>query len=90
MTNQSISLRLADLLVAEPYAWPGGYPRFAITRDGAAICKACVSDNREAIGTTTGGDGWCVDALDVNWEDPHLYCDHCGELIESAYGEGDK
>jgi hypothetical protein len=28
-----------------------------------------------------------VEALDVNWEDPSLYCDHCGARIESAYAE---
>jgi hypothetical protein len=28
-----------------------------------------------------------VEALDVNWEDPDLFCDHCGNRIESAYAE---
>jgi hypothetical protein len=28
-----------------------------------------------------------VVALEVNWEDPALYCDHCGNRIESAYVE---
>ena len=88
MTTQSQSLRLADLLVAQPYAWPGGYPRYAVMNDGVAICKNCASDNREAIGTTTGSDGWFVAGLEVNWEDSGLTCDHCGESIESAYGEG--
>ena len=87
MTTQSQSLRLADLLVAQPYAWPGGYPRFAVTSDNAALCHVCASDNREAIGTTTGSDGWCIAEIQVNWETPQLCCDHCGELIPSAYGE---
>lgn len=87
MTTQSQSLRLADLLVAQPYTSIGSYPKFAITRDSAAICKKCAHSERELIGTTTGTDGWCIDAIDVNWEDPQLCCDHCGELIESAYGE---
>jgi len=86
MTTQSQSLRLADLLVAEPYAWPGGYPRFAITRDAACICKRCAHSERESIATTTGSDGWCIDAVAVNWDEPQLCCEHCGELIESAYG----
>jgi hypothetical protein len=25
--------------------------------------------------------------LEVNWEDPDLFCDHCGARIESAYAE---
>jgi len=85
MTTQSKSLRLADQLSAQPYAWPGGYPLFAITSDGAALCHKCCSTEREAIGTTTGSDGWCVVSLDINYEDTSLYCDHCSNQIESAY-----
>jgi len=85
MTTQSKSLRLADQLSAEPYAWPGGYPLFAITSDGAALCNKCCSTERELIGTTTGSDGWCVIALEINYEDTNLYCDHCSNQIESAY-----
>jgi hypothetical protein len=87
MTTQSKSLRLADQLAEHPYAWPGGYPLFAVTSDGAALCRHCARTERESIGTTTGSDGWCVVGLDVNWEDPELYCDHCGGRIESAYAE---
>ena len=85
MTTQSKSLKLADQLSAQPYAWPGGYPMFAITSDGAALCHKCCSTERESIGTTTGSDGWCVIALDINYEDTSLYCDHCSNQIESAY-----
>jgi hypothetical protein len=87
MTTQSKSLRLADQLAASPYAWPGGYPLHAVTTDGAALCKHCAKTERESIATTAGSDGWCVTALDVNYENPQLYCDHCGERIESAYAE---
>lgn len=86
MTTQSKSLRLADALTAQPYAWPGGYPRYAITSDGGALCRSCCSEERKQIGTTTGSDGWNVVALDVNWEDP-LLCDHCSSSIPSAYGD---
>jgi hypothetical protein len=89
MTTQSRSLRLADQLSADPYAWPGGYPLFAITHDGAALCKHCCKSERSSIGTTTGRDGWGVVALEPNWENPDLYCDHCGDRIESAYAESD-
>ena len=73
MSTQSNSLRLADQLVRSPYAWPGGYPMFAITSDSACLCKKCCSSEREAIGTTTGADGWCVTGLDINYEDTELY-----------------
>jgi hypothetical protein len=89
MTTQSQSLRLADRLSSSPYAWPGGYPLFAITHDGAALCHHCCKTERDSIGTTTGSDGWGVVAIEGNWEDPDLYCDHCGTRIESAYGEAD-
>jgi len=85
MSIQSLSLRLADQLSKSPYAWPGGYPLFAVTSDGACLCHRCTTSERGAIGTTTGTDGWCVVALEINWEDPQLYCDHCSAQIESAY-----
>ena len=87
MTTQSASLRLADQLSSSPYAWPGGYPLFGVTSDGAALCHRCAKSEREAIGTTTGSDGWRLVALQPNWEDPELFCDHCGSRIESAYAE---
>jgi hypothetical protein len=37
MSTGSRSLRLADQLVREPYAWPGGYPMYAVTDDGGVI-----------------------------------------------------
>ena len=85
MTTQSKSLRLADQLISQPYAWPGGYPLFAITNDGCALCHRCCKEERKWIGTTTGTDGWNVVAIDANWEDHGLYCAHCGNAIESAY-----
>ena len=85
MTTQSSSLRLANQLVEQPYAWPGGYPMFAITSDGAALCKECCKNEKSCIGTTTGSDGWNLIALDINYEDKELYCDHCSTQIEYAY-----
>lgn len=87
MTIASESLRLADRLAQSPYAWPGGYPMFGLFNDGECCCHKCAKTERESIGTTTGSDGWTLIALDVNWEDPLLYCAHCGEQIESAYAE---
>lgn len=74
----------------QPYAWPGGYPLFFITGDGAALCFKC--GRKEGARITASirdncNDGWKVEAVDVNWEDTELMCDHCSELIESAYGE---
>lgn len=62
----------------ERYAWPGGYPMYAICNDGYALCCDCAPE-------------WIEDivGIDINWEDPYLYCAHCGTPIESAYGDPD-
>lgn len=85
MTTQSQSLRLATELAFQPYVWPGGYPRYAITDDGLPLCSNCCLIERTCIGTTTGSDGWCVTSLAVNWENPDLHCANCSQQIESAY-----
>ena len=78
---------IAAQVAANPYAWPGGYPTFAITDDGAALCPTCCKEEEETIAESFPGDGWHVIAQEINWEDPELLCDHCGERIESAYTE---
>ena len=60
---------------------------FGIFSGGGACCHRCASAERKQIGTTTGSDGWQLVAIEVNWEDPELFCDHCGSRIESAYAE---
>lgn len=87
MTTQSKSLRLADRLIKEPFTWPGGYPLYAVTNDGAALCSDCCKAERVCIATTTGNDGWNVVALEINWEEPNLFCEHCSKSIEPAYQE---
>jgi hypothetical protein len=73
------------------YAWPGGYPLFLITEDGGALCPACVRAEVRTILTAIRDDdtrgGWYPVAVDANWEDPELFCDHCGSRIGSAYAE---
>jgi len=84
---QLTSRAFRDQLIASPYAWPGGYPMYAICSDGGALCHRCCQSERRSIGSTTGSDGWGIIGLDVNWEQSDLYCDHCSERIESAYAE---
>ncbi|HEX8838278.1 MAG TPA: hypothetical protein VF748_15150 [Candidatus Acidoferrum sp.] len=91
MTLLELKRRLRD----GAYAWPGGYPLFFITSDGAALCFACVrkewrnvvQDWIWAARRRYRGSGWLVEACDVNWEDPDLHCDHCSAQIESAYAD---
>ena len=71
-----------------PYAWPGGYPLYFITHDGAALSFKAARQERRAILESIrdrSNDGWRVVGMDVNWEDAELTCDHTGEPIESAY-----
>lgn len=80
------------------YAWPGGYPLFFVCDDGGALCFACAhKEAREIIGAhlevkkcpsaRRNNSQWLAVAVDVNWEDSNLYCDHCSKPIESAYGD---
>ena len=78
--------------LGEPYAWPGGYPRYFVTADGAALSFKAASDSRisiiEALLYSDPSGCWTVAGCEVNWEDEDLSCDHTGEPIPSAYGEG--
>jgi len=49
--------------------------------------KEVAQANREAEKTTTGHDGWGLIGLEINYEDPELFCSHCSSRIESAYAE---
>lgn len=76
--------------IRHPYAWPGGYPQYLVTTDGAALCCACGRKEwRNIIMAMRQNlrDGWQVDGVDINWENTDLYCDHCSKPIESAYGD---
>jgi len=81
---------LAKVLKNGPYAWPGGYPLFFITEDGAALSfdtvKAEIENVQHSI-ETDSNDGWRVATVDVNWFDSNLLCDHSGQRIESAYND---
>jgi hypothetical protein len=79
---------LKEKLRAGAYSWPGYYPIFFITSDGAALSFDSVKDNLRLVLWSIKNkvnDGWRVVASDVNWEDGELTCDHSGKRIESAY-----
>jgi len=76
--------------LTQPYAWPGGYPTYFVTSDCAALCCKCAKREGKRITASIreqSNDGWRVVAQVVNWEDASLFCDHCGNRIESAYAE---
>ena len=70
-----------------PYAFPGGYPVFYLTRDGEALSFQAAADNAELIADVVEGGNdpqWQVVTQEINWES-ELYCAHTGEQIEAAY-----
>jgi hypothetical protein len=71
-----------------PYAWPGGYPLYFVTADGAALSfKSAKAERRNILEALRDKDNssWRVVGVDVNYENAELYCDHSGERIEAAY-----
>ncbi len=72
------------------YAWPGGYPCFFIMSDGGALSFAAAkAERRQLLEALRDNDnsGWRPVALEINWEDSDLVCDHTGAKIESAYAD---
>ena len=76
MTTLEVKRELRD----GPYAWPGGYPKYFVTLDGACLSfdamRECFREEARAVA-----------GVQVNWEDDDLTCDHTGKHIPSAYGE---
>lgn len=89
-TKQYSPVEKVKAFIRQPYVWPGGYPQFLIMSDGEALCKCCAKTEYKLILAATRDNdksGWNAVSVDVNWEDNELYCSHCGEQIESAYGD---
>jgi hypothetical protein len=73
-----------------PHAWPGGYPLYFVADDGETLSFDAVRQEfKQIIYSMRHGirDGWNIADVDVNWEDPDLFCAHTGERIPSAYSE---
>ena len=92
MKNFEIVEQVKDF-IRQPYAWPGGYPKILLMRDGGTICPACARGNlRQVIPATmhSRGDGWQAVAVDIHWEGEPMVCDNCGKESESAYGSDEE
>lgn len=89
--NSQYTVRDLARDLRSPYAWPGGYPRYFITSDGAALSIDAVRENyaiiADDIRTGNTRSGWHVCACDINWEDGDLYCNRTNARIPSAYAE---
>ena len=72
-----------------PFAWPGGYPIYALMDDCEMLCHKCLHEPEVHEGGDR--DGWRFEGTEVYWEGPTLTCPHCNEdNIESAYGDPDE
>ncbi len=84
---------LKSTLRCGQYTYPGCYPLFFITRDGAALSFESVREELRSVLASIkskSNDGWRVVACEVNYEDGSLYCEHSGKRIEAAYVEEDE
>jgi hypothetical protein len=73
------------------YTSIGSYPKFMVVGRVQCLCWDCVQENLEQIresvvSNDTKGDYYPL-YIEVNWENPELYCDECSGRIESAYAE---
>lgn len=75
------------------FAWPGGYPLYFITQDGAALCFDCAHKEFRQVAwdyLNKASTGWRIVGCEINYvnnEDGELICDHCNKRIESGYAE---
>lgn len=91
MTTNNNICELSSI-IQRPYAWPGGYPRYAVMEDGEALCAECCKRNASLIIQASEYEDkqWSLAGIDINWEDTSLVCSNCNEIIESAYGEDEE
>lgn len=77
-----MSNKIRESIVEEPFVWPGGYERFAITDDGGVLCCKCCESEAELIDNAYKGDGWnVVGEGNMGQEDDDVYCCNCNEYI---------
>ena len=81
--EQDKAIQFSLGIIREPYAWPGGYERIAITDDGGVLCHKCVKSELYQIAWSYKGDGWHVVETDITkyYDEELLYCGHCGKLL---------
>ncbi len=81
--------KLVKNLIREPFAWPGGYEKFAITSDGEYLCHQCVKKEFKTILHSTlfsYSDGWQVAALEAECNtDSETICSHCYRVITENF-----
>lgn len=82
---------LKNFIRSGGYAWPGGYPCFALMGDGEVIDAQSARENYKQILRETRAEipcnkDWKFVGVDIHWEGEPLQCAHSGREIQSAYG----
>lgn len=62
------------------YTWPGGYELHYYAKDGGVLCHQCANTELERTIDPDDLQFYTV-GRDVNWESPHVMCDHCNRVI---------
>ena len=59
---------------------------FALTEDGAILCRECCRAEYRQIATAYPGDGWNVVGISNEGEtDARVDCDYCGRMIRDDW-----
>jgi hypothetical protein len=84
------TLKLREFTRSNGIAWPGCYPVVAIMGDCECMCAKCIRDNYKLVLRATRDSGtdeqWEFSEPMIHWEGDAIICAHCGEGVESAYG----
>ena len=84
--NARMASPAAATVARQGFTRPGGYELFAVTDDGAALCRECCHTEYVRIATACAGDGWHVVGLASCAEtDARVDCDHCGRMIRDDW-----
>jgi len=82
---------LADVkacLRAGPYAWPGGYECYFVTRDGGILSFEAAREEFDQIAwdfLNNASTGWRVEAMMTAADtDAEVICDHTNRVIQEA------
>ena len=73
---------MPNIILINPYTWPGGYELYLVTDDGGLLCGDCIKAEYANIYTSFKGDGWHPAGITGDHEmDENSSCDHCGREI---------
>ena len=85
--HHKMSYEAVSKMIDMPIVY-GGYKVYFITADNGCICSDCAKEEKELILDAIKEQNdkqWEVIAVDINYENDSIYCDHCNQQIEPEY-----